>query len=66
MLGGSVSDLRSTMCELQGRLQTVDGEGKLTVYLYRLIYWLTVAVFAYQYVEKDNGNFTSRLLVFII
>lgn len=29
MLGGSVSDLRRTMSELQERLQTVDGEGKL-------------------------------------
>lgn len=29
MLGGSVSDLRSTMCELQERLQSVDGEGQL-------------------------------------
>ncbi|XP_045896741.1 coiled-coil domain containing 169 isoform X1 [Micropterus dolomieu] len=27
MLEGSVSDLRSTMCELQDRLQSVDGEG---------------------------------------
>lgn len=29
MLGGSVSDLRSTMVELQERLNTVDGEGEL-------------------------------------
>lgn len=30
MLEESVSDLRSTMCELQERLHSVDGEGKLT------------------------------------
>lgn len=30
MLEESVSDLRSTMCELQDRLHSVDGEGELT------------------------------------
>lgn len=29
MLEESVSDLRSTMCELQERLHSVDGEGEL-------------------------------------
>lgn len=30
MLEESVSDLRSTMCELQERLRSVDGEGEYT------------------------------------
>lgn len=30
MLGGSVCDLRTTMVELQERLNTVDGEGEIT------------------------------------
>lgn len=40
MLEESVSDLRSTMCELQERLHSVDGEGEVTfyIYIYSMIY----------------------------
>lgn len=34
MLEESVSDLRSTMCELQERLHSVDGQGEVTFYIY--------------------------------
>lgn len=38
MLEESVSDLRSTMCELQERLHSVDGEGKLTFMCFYRVY----------------------------
>lgn len=37
MLEESVSDLRSTMCELQDRLHSVDGQGEFRIPLTYLI-----------------------------